>query len=166
MFSRKQTLTLELGTDFKPYVDELKEKDLAIEIKVFRKKRSLDANAFFWATIGDISEKIGIPPREIYREMIRDIGGNYDVLPIKTARVELFQNVWEKQGEGWICESIGASKFKGYTNMRCYYGSSTYDTAQMSRLIDLAVEEAKAQGIQPRLTARERQAAIEMWGCA
>jgi ABC-type transporter Mla MlaB component len=45
-----------------------------------------------------------------------------------------------------------------------YYGSSEYDSAQMSRLCDLAVEEAKVQGIQPRLTAAERQAAIELWG--
>lgn len=56
--SGKQMLTLELSTDFRPYVDELKEKDLTVCLKQYRKKRSLDANAFFWATVGDISAKL------------------------------------------------------------------------------------------------------------
>lgn len=30
----------------------------------------------------------------------------------------------------------------------CYYGSSTYDTKQMARLIDLVVEDCKQQGIE------------------
>ena len=32
--------------------------------------------------------------------------------------------------------------------VRAYYGSSTYNTRQMSRIIDAAVEEAKGMGIE------------------
>jgi hypothetical protein len=32
----------------------------------------------------------------------------------------------------------------------CYYGSSYYDTAQMSRLIELAVQDCKELGIETR----------------
>ena len=162
--SGKQMLTIELDTDFRPYVDDLMGKDLTITLKQFRKKRSLDANAFLWATLGDISAKLRISPEEIYRELIRDVGDNYVIVPVKASEVERWVRNWEDKGIGWVCESMGASKIAGYENCICYYGSRTYDTAQMSRLIDLATEEAKAQGIQPRLTAAERQAAIEMWG--
>lgn len=162
--SGKQILMLELDTDFRPYVDELMGKDLSVALKQYRKKRSLDANAFFWATVGDISAKLRIPPGEIYRELVRDVGDNYVIVPVKSSEVERWQRCWSEKGLGWICESLGASKLPGYENQICYYGSSTYDTTQMSRLIELVVEEAKVQGIQPRLTAAERQAAIEMWG--
>ena len=162
--SGKQMLTLELSTDFRPYIDELKEKDLTVCLKRYRNKRSHDANAFFWATVGDISAKLQIPPIDIYREMIRDVGDNYVIVPVKLSEVDRWIRNWSDKGLGWVCESIGASKLPGYENCICYYGSSTYDTAQMARLIDLVVEEAKAQGIQPRLTAAERQAALELWG--
>ena len=162
--SGKQMLTLELDTDFRPYVDEMMGKELSIVLKQYRKKRSLDANAFFWSTVHDLSAKMQIPPEDIYRELIRDVGDNYVIVPVKLSEVDRWQQNWRAKGEGWICEGMGYSKLDGYENQLCYYGSSTYDTAQMSRLIDLAVEEAKLQGIQPRLTAAERQAAIEMWG--
>ena len=32
--------------------------------------------------------------------------------------------------------------------VRAYYGSSTYNTRQMSRLIDLVVQDAKALGVE------------------
>lgn len=44
-----------------------------------------------------------------------------------------------------------------------YYGSSTYDTAQMSRLINIIVEECKAQGIETR-TPDEISKLVSLWG--
>ena len=160
----KQMLTLELNTDFRSYIDDLADKDLSVMIKQYRKKRSLDANAFFWATVGDISAKLNIPPEEIYREMIRDVGGNFYIVKVNISDVERVCSDWQKHGIGWICERLGTSDTEGFENVMLYYGSSEYDSSQMSRLCDLAVEEAKIQGIQPRLTAAERQAAIELWG--
>lgn len=43
-----------------------------------------------------------------------------------------------------------------------YYGSSTYDTAQMSRLIDLVVQECRQQDIET-LTERELSLLKEGW---
>ena len=159
----KQLITLEVSNDFRPYYDELKDKELSIEMKQYRKRRSLDANAFLWATIGDIAEKLRITPVEVYRELIPDVGGNYTIYPVKKDAVEQYMNMWNSIGMGWICENLGDSKIKGYDNLVCYTGSSAYDTAQMSRLIELALAEAKDLGIQPRLTAQERAAALELW---
>ena len=43
-----------------------------------------------------------------------------------------------------------------------YYGSSTYDSAQMSRLIDLVVQECQAQGIETK-TPEELALLKEDW---
>ena len=39
-------------------------------------------------------------------------------------------------------------KLKGYTKIVAYYGTSTYDTKEMSRFLDEIVSEAKELGIQ------------------
>jgi hypothetical protein len=49
------------------------------------------------------------------------------------------------------------SKINGCTNVILYYGSSTYNTAQMSLLIDHLVQDAKALGIET-MTPQELEA--------
>lgn len=160
----RQILSVELQSDFRPYYDEYKEKELSIQIKPYRRKRSLDANALFWATVSDVSEVIGVSPRDIYRSMVRDVGGNFEILPIKDERISIWIENWESKGIGWVCEVMQPCRQKGYTYVIAYYGSSTYDTEQMSRLIDLALQEARQQGIPPRMTAAEIALTIERWG--
>lgn len=144
-------------------LEEIENVDLLdIEAKKHREKRSLDANAYCWVLLGKLSEKIGLLSQEIYKMEIKDIGV-YEVLPIKNEAVEKFVQAWQKNGIGWICEIIGESKLKGYTNIKAYYGSSTYNTKQMSRLIDSIVEDCKLQGI-PTDTPEQIQKYKEMWG--
>ena len=119
-----------------------------LEIKEHRKKRSLDANAYAWVLIGKLAEALRLTPLEIYRQAILNVGGNYEVIPIKGEAVAHFKKVWEAQGLGWPCEDMGKSKLPGYRNLRCYYGSSTYDTKQMSQLIDNLVQDCKALDIE------------------
>ena len=133
---------------------------LDIEAKKHRNRRSLDANAYCWILLGKLSEKMNIKSVDIYKMEIKDIGV-YEVLPIKDAAVEKFVQAWQKNGIGWICEIIGKSKIEGYTNVKAYYGSSTYDTKEMSRLIDSIVYDCKMQGIEtatPEELARLKEA--------
>lgn len=56
----KTKLTLEINEkqDLISGFDELKEKDkLAITLKAYRKKRSLDANSYFWVLLGKLAAK-------------------------------------------------------------------------------------------------------------
>ena len=46
--------------------------------------------------------------------------------------------------------------------MISYYGSSEYDTAQMSRLIELIIAECREQGIETK-TPAELAALMEEW---
>lgn len=133
---------------------------LDIEAKKHRNKRSLDANAYCWVLLGKLAEKMDMKSEEIYKMEIKDIGV-YEVLPIKNEAVEKFIEAWQKNGIGWPCEIIGKSKLDGYTNIKAYYGSSTYDSKQMGRLIDSIVEDCKMQGIPtdtPEQIARYKEA--------
>lgn len=122
-------------------------------------KRSNDANRYFWELVGQLSAKINVPPEDIYRTYIKDIGGNYEVLPIRDDAVETWIKNWRDRGIGWQCEIIGESKLRGYTNVICYYGSSTYDSRQFTRLVNLCIDDCKANGIE---TMTESEMALMM----
>lgn len=141
-------LTVILPNSFMNCYDKYKEKDLNIKLSQYRKNRSKDSNRYFWELCGQLSAKIQIPPREIYRLLVKEVGGNYEVTPIKNEAVDAWVQIWENRGIGWVCDVLGNSKIEGYTNVINYYGSSEYNTAQMSRLIDLIVQECKNNGIE------------------
>ena len=122
--------------------------DFELSIDKVKAKRSNDANRYFWQLIGQLAERLNVSPEEIYRTYIKDIGGNYEVVPIREDAVDTWIQAWKSKGIGWQCEIIGESKLRGYTNVICYYGSSTYNTRQMSRLIELCVADCKEQGIE------------------
>ena len=134
-----------------------------LEVKEHRKKRSLDANAMAWSLINQIADVLRIPPVEVYRQTIQDISGNNEILPIREDAVEQFKNAWLHQGIGWICKDMGKSKIKGYRNLMVYYGSSVYDTKQMSDLIDHLIQDCKALDIDV-MSERERSLLLEEWG--
>ena len=141
-------------------LEELKENKLSVEIKKYRNKRSLDANAYMWVLISKLEEKVNIPKDIIYKDAIRNIGV-YEVIPVKNEAVDRFIEAWTKNGLGWVCETT-KSKLEGYTNILAYYGSSTYNTAEMSRLIDLIVQECKQLDIET-MSKSELDSLIESW---
>lgn len=142
--------------------DELHGKDLSIKIGKYRPKRSNDANAYCWVLIGKLAEKLNIPKDEIYRNAIKQIGGNYEVVCVRDAALEKLCGGWRRNGIGWQTDTM-PSKIEGCTNVLLYYGSSTYDTASMSRLVDFIVEACKEQGIETR-TPDEIANMLSLWG--
>lgn len=142
-------------------IEELKEDKLSIEIKKYKNKRSLDANAYMWVLISKLEEKLNISKDIIYKDAIRNIGV-YEVIPVKNEAVERFIEAWTKNGLGWVCETT-KSKLEGYTNILAYYGSSTYNTAEMSRLIDFVVQECKQLNIET-MTPGQLNILKEEWG--
>lgn len=55
----KQRLVIELDDDFRQDFAALKDHDVRVEIKKWRKKRSLDANAYAWVLIDKIAQATG-----------------------------------------------------------------------------------------------------------
>lgn len=138
--------------NFKPGHYELKKKP---------KKRSLNANAFCWELCTRIGAAVGISKEEVYRNSIRNVG-EFTPIPIKAEAVEEFQRIWSTHGVGWFADVIDDSKIPGYKKLFAYHGSSTYDTAQMARLIDNLVQDANALGIET-LSERERSLLLDEW---
>lgn len=143
----KQKLLVELDGDFRKTWDNLHDKECEITVKRYRQKRSLDANALAWVLIGKIAEAKHITKTEVYRNAIREIGGVSDVLSMKKSAVKRFQEQWNRNGIGWQVEDIGSAT-PGWTNVIVYYGSSTYDTKQMSALIDSLIQDAQSMGVE------------------
>ena len=142
----KQRLVIELDDDFRQDFAALEDHDVRVEIKKWRKKRSLDANAYAWVLIDKIAQATGVPKTEVYRQAIREIGGVSDIVAVPDNAVDKFREGWSKQGIGWQTEILDSKP--GYKRIVVYYGSSTYDTKQMSALIDSLVQEAQALGIE------------------
>jgi hypothetical protein len=131
------------------------------EIKQVRQKRSLDANAFCFVLLDKLSEALQTPKEELYRRYIREIGGVSDIVCVPTKAVDRLVATWESNGLGWQAEPF-PSKLDGCTNVILYYGSSTYDTKQMSRLIDSIVQDCHSIGIETR-SPEEIESLLKGW---
>lgn len=145
----KQRLTIELDGDFRKNFDKFKDKDVDITVKKYRHKRSLEANAYAWLLIDKIAQSMHLTKTAVYRNAIREIGGVSVTVSVRKDAVRQLQEEWSSRGIGWQLEDIG-SKIPGWTNVILYYGSSSYDTAQMSDLIESLVQEAQGLGIETK----------------
>lgn len=128
--------------------DELFSKEkISIELKPFKEKRSLNANAYLWKLIGELAAVLNLGNEEVYRHYIRDMGV-YEIIPVRSDAVERFCVAWRREGIGWLAEPMRDSKLVGYVNVMCFYGSSVYDKSEFSRILNQVVEDCKIQGIQ------------------
>jgi hypothetical protein len=157
---KKPLVTLKL--DNIAGIEELKDKKLSVELKQHREKRSLDINAYCWVLCQALAEKMNISKEEVYRMVIKEIGV-CEITPIRNEAVKTWINNWTSKGIGWLCEILGESKLKGYTNVINYYGTSCYDNKDMSRLVNSLVEDCKLQGI-PTKEDLEINKMLESWG--
>ncbi len=145
------------------YIDSLdNEKQYVLEIKAVKKRRSLDANAYAWVLMDKLAEATGIPKTDIYRSYVKEIGGNSDTVCVVNKAVDKLCSAWERNGLGWLTDVL-PSKIEGCTNVVLYYGSSTYDTKQMSRLIDMIIQDCITSEIE-YLTPAELAKMLNDWG--
>ena len=126
-------------------MDPAKTYDLTV--KPHRERRSLDANAYCWVLLEKLADALDTTKEELYRECIRHIGPHKD-FTLTEDEAKTFRVAWERLGTGWPTEQVDYSQDGEKVVVRAYYGSSTYNARQMSRLIDQIVAECKAQGIE------------------
>lgn len=125
-----------------------------------KKRRSLDANAYMWVLCDKIAEAIETTKENVYRTAIRQVGVFDDVHLVAPA-VETLIAGWEHNGVGWFGETVDdAAEMK---TVRLYYGSSTYDSKQMARLIDEIIVYCKDFGIE-HLPPDELERMKAAWG--
>lgn len=140
-FDGKQRLVLSLVDDFRPLYDELNGKDLIIELKEYKERRSLNANAYAWVLINEIANRLNTSKEAVYFDMLRHYGKSQVISVVADVDLTNFVRYFEEFGES----ELNGKLFKHY---KVYKGSSEYDTAEMSTLINGIVYEAKDLGIQ------------------
>lgn len=127
-----------------------------IEVKKFTEKRSLNANAYFHLLVGKISEVVRLPMSEVKRKMVFDYGTQLGAfraeatVPLEAA-FTYFQIIRESKGTKRPCVDVIVWK-----------PTHTLDKAEMARLIDGVVEEAKQLGIETR-TPNEIADMLNLW---
>lgn len=144
----EQHITVTVQTDFRDDFDKLKDKDIRVEIKVWREPRSKDANAYFHVLVNKIAEAQGLGDDEVKRRLVVEYGA--------LARDDDGQLIGAMLPAG-----ADIDQFYPYTRMyktmelegreyECYLfykRTHTLDTKEMARLIDGAIYVARELGI-------------------
>ena len=143
-------LTLDVYDDIRALYDEIKRSEVDFKIKKYRKHRSLDANAYMWVLIDKLSIATAVCCKDIYFDALKNVGGNMEQYCSIPAAIDKLCELWKQQGHtgwGWPYERY-PSRIKDCENVKLWYGSSTFDSATMARLIDHLVQDCKACGIE------------------
>ena len=133
-------------------------KQLDVEIKVHRNRRSLDSNAYLWVLLEKLATALHTTKDELYLQML-DRYGVFTHLIVKPHVVNRVIGEWR------TVRNLGEIKINGQIGiqLQCYFGSSGYDTAEMARLIDGVVSECVDMGIET-LPQSEIDAMNQQWG--
>lgn len=159
----KKADSVKVIAEIASYIDSLdNDKEYILSIKEHKQKRSLNSNSYAWTLIDKLAEKLRIAKTDIYRSYVREIGGNNWLVCVQDKALDDLIRTWSAHGIGWFAETE-KSKLEGCTNVRLYYGSSEYDTVQMSRLIELIVQDCKTYDIET-LTPAEIERMNAEWG--
>lgn len=144
-------------------IQNLKDDKLSIEIKKKRNRRSLDANSYCWVLCDKIAKELSkesiVTKEEVYKDAILQIG-RFEPVIVTEVAYENFKRIWENQGLGFLVQEV--SHKDKCVRINCYYGSSTYDTKEMSLLINLLVDLAKKYDIETK-TEAEINSLLDNW---
>lgn len=155
----KPTISFEVNekNDFKLMVDEMKECErLSIEVKPFRKKRSLNANNYAWLLLTEIANVLRSSKDEIYLLMLKRYGQSEMFSVQSHIPFGDYVKYFEEAGESTL-------KGKHFKHYKVFKGSSEFDSREMAIFIDGVVSEAKGLGIQTE-TPDEIARMKSLWG--
>ena len=122
------------------------------------------ANNYFWKLLQELCELSETDTVEEYRRRVKELG-IFRRFKIEAENIKTFEKMWNAQGIAWFCEVadttyIGNTEFK---IINAYYGSSSFNSKQMSRLIDSVVQDCKVYGIETK-SQKEINSLLESWG--
>ena len=146
------------GKDALSSLEKYKDKEVSVEIKKPSKKRSLDSNDYLWVLCEKIAKAVRTNKDDVYREMIGEYGV-FDHIIVSPEAVEPTIRKWRN------CKVLGEVLVDGEygVKLQCYYGSSTYDQAEMNILLQGVVDECHDLGIET-MTPDEIAEMNSRWG--
>lgn len=132
------------GFDISFRVNDIKglpdQEDLELEITVKKKskKRSTKANAYMWTLLQKIAVVLESTKEEIYLEYLRNYG---EFTPVRIEK-RLYPNLLMQWREVEVIEEYG-----DYLECLCYFGSSTFNSSQMNRVLNAITDDCHSLGI-------------------
>lgn len=115
------------------------------EVEVKKKKRSKSANSYYWSLLQKLCEEMNIEVIGEYRKRVKELG-IFQAFELNIENVPTFEHLWSERGLGWFTEKIDEIGSKAIIN--AYYGSSSYNSKQFSRLLDNLIQDCRSVGIQ------------------
>ena len=126
-------------------LDEIKDiEKLSINVEKHKEKRSLNSNAYAWVLLQKIAEAVKSDKWSIYLQCLQRYSGKFTHMIVKENAVEYAKEVFR------TCVDLGEVTVNGQTGhqLQVYYGSSTFDSKEMSVFLEGIVQECKELGIE------------------
>ena len=169
--SNKLNLTFEINEERTGDINHIKEcEKLKMVIKKFAKKRSLDANGYYWQLTTKLAEANHVSKNFQHNMNLRRYGqatyidGKLMCITIpdteEAENTALEAETYHIKPTSKIYQGSDGVAYRIYILLR---GSSEYDTREMSVLIDGVVSECKEMGIET-LTPEEIERMMQQWG--
>lgn len=133
----------------------LEQEDKTFEVKLYRKRRSNNANGYAWHLLNEMSNVLRASKEDIYIQMLKRYGQSEMVSVLSDIDVSGYFKYYEPIANTTL-------QGKEFTHYRVYKGSSEYDTREMAIFIDGIVSEAKELNIET-MPEGEIERLKELW---
>lgn len=137
-------VTLELDKRYLQRLETFKDKELELNVKEYKEDRSKQANSYMWVILQEMADLLNTTKEDLYKKYIKD-KGLFRIIKVNNSAVNTMSKIWNDRGLGWFTDI--ANQNEDNTELILYYGTSSYDTKQMSLFIDYIVQDAKELGI-------------------
>lgn len=158
---QRMTFTLQSRVD----ASQLQDKDLRLKAVRWTEKRSLNANAYFYALAGKIADATHQSLTEVHNQLIADYG-QVEIIDDHLMPIIIRENIdWRRLDTLHVRPTSNkkvlddGNVYQVYLVMR---GSHTYDSKEMSVLIDGTISEAQQLGIET-ITPDEKARMLQQW---
>jgi len=162
-YNENRQIEIVISTKENIQVNEFKEviakgKELSVEIKQFRQKRSLDANSYLWVLLNKQAVLLNTNKDELYIQALSDYGV-FTHIVVKANVVDRVISEWKTVRE------LGNVTINGQDGiqLQCFFGSHDYNSKEFSTLLDGVVNDCKDLDIDV-ITPRELEVMKNAWG--
>ena len=158
LLDRDGKAIISLQTD-KRLADLIEDHDFyMVEIKEYRNDRSIQQNRMMWALLEIMARAQGTTSWDCYIDVLERFGARYEFLMVLPQAVPMVKKQFRAIREVEYREYNGVTM----TVLKCYYGSSTFDTKEFTMLIEGILDLLAEMDIHPGDTMELQSLILEV----
>lgn len=153
-----------------PNLESLKEHEVSVQIKRYKEKRSLDANAYYWTLLTKYAEVLKLSKPYAHNHILRQYGQleTYDGKHMIVYIPNTLDAIRKADSDEYVHLKPTSQVRMGndgemYRAYKLLKGSSAYNTYEMAKLIEGLVSECRENDIETA-TPEELERMKEQWG--